>query len=79
MEAGMDPAAFVQALADHGIVLNDHQQDQFAAYYQYLISENEKMNLTGITAEGDVYLKHFYDSLTLALVLPASDTSNVSL
>ena len=40
----MDPAAFVQALADHGIVLNDHQQDQFAAYYQYLISENEKMN-----------------------------------
>ncbi|GEL37737.1 ribosomal RNA small subunit methyltransferase G [Lacticaseibacillus paracasei subsp. tolerans] len=74
----MDPAAFVQALADHGIVLNDHQQDQFVAYYQYLISENEKMNLTGITAEGDVYLKHFYDSLTLALVLPELQTQVMS-
>ena len=75
----MDPTAFVHALADHGIVLNDHQQDQFAAYYQYLISENEKMNLTGITAEGDVYLKHFYDSLTLGLVVPKLQSQPLSL
>ena len=34
-------------------------------YYHLLITENEKYNLTNITEETSVYLKHFYDSLTI--------------
>lgn len=37
----------------------------FHLYYQYLIEENEKLNLTAITNQEDVYLKHFYDSLVV--------------
>ena len=34
-----------------------------------LINWNEKINLTRITEEKDVYLKHFYDSLTIVKVV----------
>jgi len=34
-------------------------------YYNLLVTENEKINLTTITEKEEVYLKHFYDSLTL--------------
>ena len=62
----MIPEEFRQSLAEKGIELTDHQMNQFAIYYRTLVEWNEKMNLTAITDEKDVYLKHFYDSLTLA-------------
>ena len=37
---------------------------QFQTYYRLLVEWNEKMNLTSITDEHEVYLKHFYDSIT---------------
>ncbi|OCA92161.1 16S rRNA (guanine(527)-N(7))-methyltransferase [Bacillus wudalianchiensis] len=42
------------------------QLEQFDLYYQLLVEWNEKMNLTAITDEEEVYLKHFYDSLSAA-------------
>ena len=36
-----------------------------AEYYHLLDEENKKYNLTSITEEKLVYLKHFYDSLTI--------------
>lgn len=62
----MTPEEFRQALADKDIYLSDQQMSQFERYYQWLVEWNEKMNLTAITEKNDVYLKHFYDSLTLA-------------
>ncbi|MGW7977015.1 16S rRNA (guanine(527)-N(7))-methyltransferase RsmG [Staphylococcus xylosus] len=50
-------------LSTHGIELSDKQQQQFQTYYQMLVEWNEKMNLTSITEEHEVYLKHFYDSI----------------
>jgi DNA-binding transcriptional LysR family regulator len=47
-----------------GIELTDKQLEQFEKYYELLVEWNEKMNLTAITNKEDVYLKHFYDSLT---------------
>ena len=38
-------------------------------YYEILIEYNKVMNLTGITNKEDVYLKHFYDSLTIAKII----------
>lgn len=51
-------------LNEHGIELSETQKEQFQTYYQLLVEWNEKMNLTSITEEHDVYLKHFYDSIT---------------
>lgn len=63
----MNPITFAKDLEDKGIHLTDHQLGQFADYYQTLVEWNEKINLTALTAEEDVYLKHFYDSITAAL------------
>ncbi|MEB8127655.1 16S rRNA (guanine(527)-N(7))-methyltransferase RsmG [Staphylococcus succinus] len=50
-------------LSTHGIELSNEQRQQFQTYYQMLVEWNEKMNLTSITEEHEVYLKHFYDSI----------------
>ncbi|HHX33330.1 MAG TPA: 16S rRNA (guanine(527)-N(7))-methyltransferase RsmG [Mollicutes bacterium] len=39
--------------------------DMLDIYYKYLNEYNKHTNLTSITEEKDVYLKHFYDSLTI--------------
>ena len=47
------------------IELTPEQKQQFHRYFELLVEWNQKMNLTAITEEKEVYLKHFYDSLTL--------------
>lgn len=62
----MKPEEFYQRLQEvHGITLSDEQKKQFDQYFHLLVEWNEKMNLTAITDEAGVYLKHFYDSLAL--------------
>lgn len=56
---------FIKELVDLNINLSDKQLKQFDKYYNLLIEYNKVMNLTGITEKNEVYLKHFYDSLTL--------------
>ncbi|MGG0824892.1 16S rRNA (guanine(527)-N(7))-methyltransferase RsmG [Paenibacillus turicensis] len=48
------------------IELSEKQLEQYELYFKELVSWNEKMNLTGITERSEVYLKHFFDSLTLS-------------
>ncbi|HEO8420274.1 16S rRNA (guanine(527)-N(7))-methyltransferase RsmG [Niallia sp. FSL W8-0635] len=55
---------FIQMLSDKGITLSDQQIRQFELYFETLVEWNEKMNLTAITEKSEVYLKHFYDSIT---------------
>jgi 16S rRNA (guanine527-N7)-methyltransferase len=62
----MNKEQFKAMLADRGILLSDKQMEQFDTYYKVLVEWNEKMNLTAITDEEEVYLKHFYDSITAA-------------
>lgn len=66
----MSPEQFRQQLAEHDIQLTDQQMNQFAKYYDLLVTTNEHVNLTRITEEGEVYLKHFYDSITGAFAEP---------
>ncbi|GKT03681.1 16S rRNA (guanine(527)-N(7))-methyltransferase RsmG [Furfurilactobacillus sp. WILCCON 0119] len=75
----MNPEQFAAALADHGVIITDKQLAQFATYFSLLIETNEKFNLTTITARDDVYLKHFYDSLTVALTVPELQTQAATL
>ncbi|AVK61268.1 16S rRNA (guanine(527)-N(7))-methyltransferase RsmG [Lactobacillus sp. CBA3605] len=67
----MNPEEFKQALASHDIRLSDQQMAQFAMYFKLLIETNRQFNLTTITAQPEVYLKHFYDSITPAFYVTA--------
>lgn len=60
----MNEQAFIEALSRHGIELSDHQLWQFNKYHEMLVEWNEKINLTAVTERDEVYLKHFYDSIT---------------
>lgn len=60
----MNPSEFQQALKLKGIDLTDHQMKQFDDYFKMLIDYNQRVNLTTITDQNEVYLKHFYDSIT---------------
>src|SRR5699024_10998863 len=57
----MNPEQFTTELQKKGIELSDRQLEQFAIYFQTLVEWNKKINLTALTSEADVYLKHFYD------------------
>lgn len=57
---------FETMLREKGISLTESQLHQFEQYFEILVEWNEKMNLTAITEKEEVYLKHFYDSLTAA-------------
>ena len=72
------PNELNQILVENGISLTDQQHAQFARYFELLVEWNEKMNLTGITEVGEVYLKHFYDSLTLAFHVDLSKVSTIA-
>ncbi len=48
-----------------GINLTDIQLEKFQIYYNLLIETNKVINLTSITEEKDVVLKHFIDSLAI--------------
>ena len=52
-----------EKLSEQGVELSNTQKEQFQKYYKLLVEWNKKMNLTSITDEHDVYLKHFYDSI----------------
>lgn len=56
---------FKNELGKLGIIVTDEKIKLLNRYYDLLIEYNEKINLTAITEKKDVYLKHFYDSLTL--------------
>ncbi len=62
----MSKEEFIRLLETKGIFLKEFQIKQFQQYFKTLIEWNKKMNLTAITDEEEVYLKHFYDSLTIA-------------
>lgn len=56
---------FIEKLKKINIECTDEQLEKLNIYYEYLIEYNGHTNLTSITERDDVYLKHFYDSLTL--------------
>lgn len=60
----MNEEQFKLALHEKGITLTNVQLDQFKKYFELLVEWNEKMNLTAITDEPSVYLKHFFDSIS---------------
>ncbi|SFE63498.1 16S rRNA (guanine(527)-N(7))-methyltransferase RsmG [Alteribacillus iranensis] len=73
----MSKLLFPEWLKKEGITLTEDQMNQFDRYYQLLIEWNNKMNLTSITEEDEVYEKHFYDSLTASFAYSFHDAARV--
>ena len=60
---------FIQETKRLGIEIDKEKEDKLQKFYKLLIEWNQKINLTRITDEQEVYEKHFYDSLTLSKVV----------
>jgi 16S rRNA (guanine527-N7)-methyltransferase len=69
---------FASLLSEKGILLTDDQWNRFESYYRLLLEWNERMNLTGITEREQVYIKHFYDSLSLSFFVPLAEITNIA-
>ena len=65
----MNQDQFKKEIALLGINITQEQEEKLHKFYQLLVEWNSKINLTRITEEKDVYLKHFYDSLTICKVV----------
>ena len=61
----MTEQEFVIAIKELGIEATTKQLNQLEKFYNLLVEWNKKINLTRIIEKDEVYLKHFYDSLTI--------------
>ncbi|KKY01721.1 16S rRNA methyltransferase [Paraclostridium benzoelyticum] len=52
-----------KGIEDLGLKCSDETIDKFSKYREILVEWNQKMNLTGIEEEKEVYIKHFLDSV----------------
>lgn len=59
---------FFRVMQEQGITLSEWQKQQFSIYKDMLVEWNQKMNLTAIVDEDEIYEKHFLDS-----ILPSFD------
>ena len=73
----MNITEFNQALKELNITLSVKQLDQLEKYYQLLIEWNQKINLTRIMNKEEVYLKHYYDSLTITKVVDLKEVNTL--
>ena len=73
----MNNEEFTKAVEALGLKVTTKEQEQLEVIYNTLIETNKTMNLTRITKKEDVYLKHFYDSLTLSKVYDLSKAYNL--
>ena len=52
-----------------GIIVTEEEINKLERYYELLKEWNEKINLTAIIDKNQVFLKHFYDSLTIVKMI----------
>ena len=73
----MNKEEFIKYLEELNIYPTVDQLNKLDKFYHLLISWNEKINLTRIVEEKDVYLKHFYDSLTITKEIDLSKVNTL--
>ncbi|MDF2947396.1 MAG: rRNA ((527)-N(7))-methyltransferase RsmG [Bacillales bacterium] len=73
----IDINTFSNLLKEKGVTLSDDQLTKFEIYFNMLVEWNENINLTAITEKGEVYLKHFYDSITPTFYFDFNKVSNI--
>lgn len=65
----MNKETFYNELKKINIELNYNQKKQLELYSDLLIEYNKHTNITAIKNKEGIYLKHFYDSLTIAKII----------
>ena len=65
----METNEFLEYVKKLNVEVTEEKLKKLEEYFQILILWNNKMNLTSITEKKDVYLKHFYDSLTITKIV----------
>ncbi len=73
----MNKNEFIKYLEELNIYPTVDQLNKLNKFYNLLIEWNEKINLTRIVDEKDVYLKHFYDSLTITKEIDLSKVNTL--
>lgn len=73
----MNEAEFKQEVERLGISVEDQQMELLEKFYQLLIETNKTMNLTRIVDKKEVYLKHFYDSLTIVKIFDLNKSNTL--
>ena len=61
----MNKELFINSLKELNIEVTEEKINKLDKFYELLIDWNNKINLTRIVEKEEVYLKHFYDSLTI--------------
>lgn len=61
----MEKTNFIKKAKLLNINISEKEVNKFSKYMEMLIEWNQKINLTAITEEKDIVLKHFIDSLTI--------------
>ena len=73
----MNKQEFINTVGELGINLTEEQLNQLDTYCNFLLEYNSHTNLTAIKEEEQVYLKHFYDSLTFIKALDVTKYNNL--
>lgn len=69
----MNKEEFIRELKKINIEVTEEQLKKLEIYKNFLVEYNTHTNLTAITEEKDIYLKHFYDSLTISEFIKEKD------
>ena len=73
----MNKQEFINKVGELGINLTEEQLNQLDIYCNFLLEYNSHTNLTAIKEDDQVYLKHFYDSLTFIKALDVTKYDNL--
>ena len=73
----MNKDRFIEEVESLDIEITDKKLEQLEKYHALLIEYNKVMNLTGITEKEEVYLKHFYDSLTISKIIDLNNENSL--
>lgn len=73
----MNKQEFINKVEELGIKLTEKQLEQLDLYCKFLLEYNSHTNLTAIKEEDQVYLKHFYDSLTFIKAIDVTKYNNL--
>lgn len=71
----MNKEEFIEELLKLNIEINDIQLEKLEKYCEILERENKLYNLTAITEKESVFLKHFYDSITIVKIIDLNNES----
>lgn len=73
----MNKEEFINSLKELNIILSEDQIASFEIYKNLLQEYNKKFNLTSLTTDESIYLKHFYDSICLMKIKELKSSSTL--